>query len=63
MNPLLVIVIAIAAFFILVRVIPYTFGRLCGDSGIVGDIANIILWAIRHIWVVIVIGVILYLTK
>ena len=63
METLIIAVLIILLLPAIIKGLAYSFGRLCGNQGLAGDIANIVLWAIRHIWVLVVVYIILMLTQ
>jgi len=55
---IVLIILLIIILPTILKKLAYAFGYLCGTKGPVGDAANILLWIIRNLWIVVVIWII-----
>lgn len=58
LEPLFMVIAVIVGIFFLISLIGALFGKALQSRGIIGDIANILRWVIRHWWLFLLIFII-----
>lgn len=58
LEPLFMVIAVIVGIFFLISLIGALFGKALQNRGIIGDIANILRWVIRHWWLFLLIFII-----
>ena len=58
LEPLFMVVAVIVGIIFLLSLISALFGKALENKGIIGDIANILRWVIRHWWLFLVVFII-----